>query len=530
MVDGKRIVRWLRRNAVWVTSGLAAGLLVLAILNLWLLIAPHYGSDPAADGPDQAEADSHAGSRYVADIDERPWPLRHGDPENTDYLPIEGPSHLEPAWFHGPDLPIGTYIAVVGDHVVFHSYNDPAAVTTSGNQCHLWVLDRISGAVEWCTGEVRQTVTSPAIDAQNRIFISDGVELHAYTLGGEVLWRRPVENETSSVSLLPNGWLLVADYQGTLNAYRPDTGELAGQPFQLPAAANAQGEYANAVAPGMLGTGVDEAYLPRLISNYFGYGQVVQDMPAVSSASGRIFIASNSQSGETGALWAVDFDPEAGFSLACQASIGQGSDTSPAISHDGRTVYVAASGLLHAISASDCSENWQVERQGFAAASPSVAPDGSIYLLSGGRLSALRDMGDTAETLWSYDLSDDALALGFANGIFDSAIVVTERYAYATVSFGIQRPGYIIPFAHSLYVIDRLTGERVSMAPLGEESDSPPSMAADGWIYVPTKALARGHSRSMQILGQLPEGMEGLALREPMTGVYAFRPVGEYQP
>lgn len=511
------------------TSGFVIAALVCVSFYLALRVAgleAEAGARSAEAGP-VAEQDSPEEAAQASGRIEAHWPLRHGDPENTDYLPVPGAAHLEPAWFHGPDMPIGTYVAVAGEFVVFHTYNDPKAVSADGHQCHLWVLDRRTGEVAWCTAEVRQTVTSAAIDRQGRIFISDGEALHAFSLDGERLWRTEVAGETSSVTLMPGGALLVADYAGVLNAHDPDTGAPLAAPYQLPAQANPVGEFANVNAPGMLKTGVDAGYLDTLIQNYFGYGLVIQDMPAVSSRTGRIFIASNSEDGETGALWAVDFSAEDGFSPACRASIGVGSDTSPAISQDGRTVYVAAAGLLHAISADDCREIWRVERPGFAAASPSVSPDGMVYLLSGGGLSAFRDTGETAEPVWTYRLDDDAAELGFANGIFDSAILLSEDYADVTVSFGIQQPGYIIPFAHSLYVIDRRTGARVSRAALGEESDSPPSMSRDGWVYVPTKALARGHSHSMHMLGGSPEGLSGLALREPMTGVYAFRPVSD---
>lgn len=456
------------------------------------------------------------------------WPVRHGDPSNSDHVGGTAPDHLEPAWFHGPDVPIGTFVAIDGDLLFTHSYNADNKPAGAYRGCHLWALEAKTGDVRWCSSEVGAALTSLAVDGKGGIFIADTEELFRFDRTGKIVWRRNIPSETSALTWSIDGGLLVADYAGNVRIYDPATGRLRTKPFNLPAAPYPRGPITPTDAPGQLEAGVGADYLPRLIDNFFGYGIVIKDVPAVVPESGRIFIAANSRDGKIGLLYGLDLDRRGRFRIACETEIGANSDTSPAISADGASLYTAAAGELFAIDTRSCRIRWRVKRDGVAAASPLVFPDGRVVLMAGGNVSAFRDRGTSGELLWQRTGDDIAKTDGFEHGVFDSvAVGAASRRIYVTATYGPRVAGIPFPKAHRLIALDAKDGRLVSSAPLGAESDSTPSISRDGWVYVPTKSLAHAHWISERKLGRLPEPFRHLPLPNPSNGVYAFRPADE---
>jgi outer membrane protein assembly factor BamB len=456
------------------------------------------------------------------------WPVRHADPRNSDWVDGVAPDRLVSAWFHGPDVPIGTFVAIDGDLLFTHSYNAAEKPAGVNRGCHLWALDAKTGAVRWCSREVGAALTSLAIDGKGGVFVADMHHLFRFDRTGRKIWQRKIASETSALTWAADGGLLVADYAGHVRIYDPRTGSPKTRQFRLPAAPYPRGPIRAEDAPGQLEAGVGADYLPRLIYNFFGYGIVIKDVPAVDFGSGRIFIAANNRDGRSGLLYGLDLDKKGQFHIACAPVIGANSDTSPAISADGRSLYTAAEGELFAVDTQTCAIRWRVARPGVAAASPLVFPDGRIVLMVGGGVAAYRDAGDRAEPLWQVAGDTVAKAEGFEQGVFNSvAIAAGDRRIYVTATFGPRVGGITFPQAHRLIVINATDGATVSTAELGAESDSTPSISRDGWVYVPTKSLAHAHWLSERTLGRLPEKLRGLPLPVPRNGVYAFRPASE---
>jgi outer membrane protein assembly factor BamB len=456
------------------------------------------------------------------------WPVRHADPRNSDHVEGVAPDRLEPAWFHGPDIPIGTFVAIDGDLLFTHSYNADDKPEGMYRGCHLWALDAKSGTVRWCSREVGAALTSLALDAKGGIFIADTKKLFRFDRRGRIVWRRTIPSETSALTWAADGGLLVADYAGNVSIYDPASGKRRTNMFKLPAAPYPRGPYTAAEAPGQLEAGVGTDYLPRLLDNFFGYGVVIKDVPAVVPQTGRIFIAANSADGRTGLLYGLDLDRRSRFRIACAPEIGANSDTSPAISADGKSLYTAAEDELFAVDTGSCAIRWRVKREGVAASSPLAFPDGRVVLMAGGSVAAYRDKGGSAELLWQTGGDATAAREGFEQGVFDSvAIGAAGKRIYLTASFGPRKAGITFPRAHRLVVLDAADGRVISIAPLGAESDSTPSISRDGWIYVPTKSLAHAHWISERKLGRLPAGFKDLPLPKPRNGVYAFRPVAD---
>jgi len=458
------------------------------------------------------------------------WPVRHSDTRNTDHVNIGAPDTVTPAWFFGPDIPVGTFAAVGGNGRIYtHSYNAADKPRGPNAGCRLWALDARTGEVAWCSKVVGAALTSLALGADNSVFVADTNALFRFSANGRLLWRTLIPSETSALTWLKDGSLLVADYAGNLAAYDPDNGELRTKPFRLPAAPYPKGEFTAAMAPGQLQAGVGADYLPRLLDNFFGYGVVIKDMPAVEPRSGRIFIAANGEAGgSTGQLWGIEIAARKGgaseFKVVCTEPIGRDSDTSPAVSADGKTLYTAASGTLFAIDTATCRKRWTLARPGVAAASPTITADGRIHLMAGGTVTAFEDRGGSGREVWSVKASERALAEGFPGGTFNSVVASAGGRLYVTATYGHEQRGWIFPLAHRLFVLDAADGRVLSTAELGAESDSTPTIGPDGWIYVPTKSLAHAHAISLKLLLQLPTELAALPLPAPRNGVYAFRP------
>jgi outer membrane protein assembly factor BamB len=457
------------------------------------------------------------------------WSVRHADSRNTDAVDIAPAAALRPAWFFGPDVPIGTYVAVGRNGLLYtHSYgaSDKPAGPNAG--CRLWALHAHTGTVAWCSREVGPALTSLALGRDNSVYVADTDELFRFSGRGRLLWRRAIPSETSGLTWVRGGGLLLADYAGNVTVYDPADGKPLTHPFRLPAAPYPRGEFTPSMASGQLQAGVGTDYLPRLLDNFFGYGIVIKDMPAVEPRSGRIFIAANSADGRSGALWGLEMRRVKGASaelkIVCTEPIGANSDTSPAITADGGTLFTAAAGKLFAINTATCRKRWALDRPGVAAASPTVTGDGRIYLMAGGSLGGFVDEGARGRQLWSLRAADRAKAEGFPGGVFDSVVAAARGRLYVTATYGHERPGWIFPLAHRLFVVDADKGTVLDTVDLGAESDSTPSIGPDGWVYVPTKSLSHAHAISLGLLSKLPPELSGLPLSRPRNGVYAFRP------
>jgi outer membrane protein assembly factor BamB len=110
-----------------------------------------------------------------------------------------------------------------------------------------------------------------------------------------------------------------------------------------------------------------------------GWQLEVANTPAIHPETGRLYITAASASPDTGVLYGIDIADDA-LRIAFQAPMGGGSGTSPAISHDGSTVYaVDERGRMVAIDAHTGKRLWQSKEGGGGSASPSIGTDETIY-------------------------------------------------------------------------------------------------------------------------------------------------------
>jgi hypothetical protein len=261
---------------------------------------------------------------------------------------------------------------------------------------------------------------------------------------------------------------------------------------------------------------------------------VGNNAPALGPAN-RVFIAvAANETSTAGVFYAIDLVPKyaepdeytgarpvigARLERACSTTIGLASASSPAMSADGLRVYLGdASGILRAIRAADCSEAWRLQLETASLASPTVGPDGELYMLVGGRMTALRDAGDKGEVRWQTDIAPYAQSLGYVTARFNSVIAHSANNLYAAASFFQLAGSVAIPMAHALVTVSPKDGSILSAANLGEESATAVSLASDGMIYVASKPIAKAVLLGVpQLRAHVPPAQSGIFAFEPVS-------------
>ena len=258
--------------------------------------------------------------------------------------------------------------------------------------------------------------------------------------------------------------------------------------------------------------------------------QKVSNFFSIDSNSGRIWIAGTLPDEEDGnadgwsdyaALYGIDLVPNGPYyqlEIQVVSEVPGGTASTPAISADGRRVYIAdAFGSVYAVNAENGEKIWTIDVGSKVTGSLDVAADnGEVFANTRTDIKKIIDRGDHAELAWTANLNmyepgrfqrnfkDLGAEIG-ANGIaFAGAVGVVA---------GKQR------FASKLGVglIDRETGEVVYFADGSEDSVSSMVTGPDGGMYIGNSPLRRVMGRA--VLGQAHSPQPVLG------GVSKFKPI-----
>jgi hypothetical protein len=180
-------------------------------------------------------------------------------------------------------------------------------------------------------------------------------------------------------------------------------------------------------------------------------------------------------------LYGIDITDDA-LAIAFQAPMGGGSGTSPAISHDGSTVYALDErGRMVAIDAHTGKRLWQSKEGGGGSASPSVGPDETIYTAFQEHITAYTKDGRVRwersysglcqerlpdpDGLWSYVLSepvaflDSILTVGLGRGWMN----IVCGYHLPEILSRSERTRVPLPQESLFVTFDLATGEPVGV-------------------------------------------------------------------
>lgn len=258
--------------------------------------------------------------------------------------------------------------------------------------------------------------------------------------------------------------------------------------------------------------------------------QKISNFFSIDSNSGRIWIAATLPDEDDGnpdgwsdfaALYGMDLVRDGNhyrLDIQVASQVPGGTASTPAISADGKRVYVAdAYGSVYAINAENGERFWSIDVGSKVTGSLDVAADnGEVFANTRTDIKKIIDRGDYAELAWTANMNmyqpgrfqRNFKVLGAeigANGVaFSGAVGVVS---------GKQR------FASKLGVglIDRETGEVIYFVDGAEDSVSSMVTGPDGGIYIGNSPLRRVLGRAILGKAHSPQPVVG--------GISKFKPV-----
>lgn len=424
------------------------------------------------------------------------WQTRHGDPCNTDYLPVDGPAQPRVSWRALPGVPAATFAAVDRHGCIYLStLNGP-------DGANLHSLDP-DGDLRW-SARARPSLTSLGITPEGDSFLADGEALHKRSRDGELAWSRPLKREVSAVMFMPDGAVLAPTIDGHMELYDPKDGtRLAAA--RLPVTDMLEGvghddmpmtsARRRAFLAGFKAINISRDYAQRAAQRFLGIGVAAKNVPAICPDGRVLTVVATTPGGAAGSsstMLGLDLRGEQ-FDVAFATEVGPGCDTSPTLSaHGARAYCVDRSGTLFALETRNGQVCWQLALGRASSASPNAAPGGLIYVSIKTEILCVRDRGDRGEIEWRSDLTTEAERRGSTAVLVNSVLVLSARRLYGVCAYGAPGPHGFAPKQHALLVFDRHSGQLEHHSALTHESLCTPSITGSGTLLVPAKPFYSG--------------------------------------
>jgi outer membrane protein assembly factor BamB len=352
-------------------------------------------------------------------------------------------------------------------------------------------------------------LSSPIIDREGDIYISDCNQLFAFKPGGAVKWvinlpavqaedwkpagDHPV-NSLTTAAFTAEGDILGVTNFGDLIIVDRDTGQVLNQPYRLPGLippySTVQPMPDSLFANDMM----DPLFKEWAWQLIFGGNMRSANTPAVA-INGRLFVVGSGDREGMGALYGLDLiHDEQGLILkeAFITEIGLGSGSSPALSPSEHQVYVSdEEGWFYGLDALSGDIKWKVQTKA-AAGAAGVGDDGTIYALQA-HAPAVVAISPQGKILWQSDFSEqvkqlpsswllgDPVAVGNGNPtITADAILVPIVYGYEVALLGSK---FTLPVKSTIAAINKKTGKGMGdIVNLPDDSSGITVVLANGTI------------------------------------------------
>ena len=543
------------KRVVSVTVVAAAG---IALILAWL-DSPRV-HNPKVFGPPAKTPWKPKGARSVGqhnyDVIPEPttWHAIHVDVANADSVWGVAAPMFELDWVAEPDYFIGSGPLLDNQGNLYFSSN-----FYHGERVDLVSIDAKTGERRWAVPETgAMSMGGPIIlnDPQNPgsqiIYLAGPERVMAIRQDGTTIWNKATSIEISDVENKDTvkfqnfnyhpatDSLITVTKAGGLFAYSRETGELVAPVGQLPGAPAISGK--GTKVPGFIAKRVDPllddafgktadglSIFSSAVNYLYGGGGVVTNYFSIDPDTSRIYIAATAPDeedgsadgrSEIGAIYALNLQADGNgglaFKLLDRMTFQGGTGSTPALSADGRRVYVSDNdGHVIALD-HELTEMWRLNVGEPLVGSMTVAPDNNeIYAVTANDVFQLIDHGDHGSVSWTGELNGFD---GYANVDVQSnglTATVTANGVVVMIGGGKEIIGKTIMLHVGMGLLDRQTGKLRYFAEGREDSLAMSVVAADGSIYV-------GHSPLRRAVGKalFPE-----LTAEVTGGVARFKPI-----
>ena len=543
------------KRVVSVTVVAAAGIaLILAWLDSPRIHNPKVFGPPAKTQWKPKGARSVGQHNYDVIPEPTTWHAIHVDVANADSVWGVAAPMFELDWVAEPDYFIGSGPLLDNQGNLYFSSN-----FYHGERVDLVSIDAKTGERRWAVPETgAMSMGGPIIlnDPQNPgsqiIYLAGPERVMAIRQDGTTIWNKATSIEISDVENKDTvkfqnfnyhpatDSLITVTKAGGLFAYSRETGELVAPVGQLPGAPAISGK--GTKVPGFIAKRVDPllddafgktadglSIFSSAVNYLYGGGGVVTNYFSIDPDTSRIYIAATAPDeedgsadgrSEIGAIYALNLqaDDNGGlaFKLLDRMTFQGGTGSTPALSADGRRVYVSDNdGHVIALD-HELTEMWRLNVGEPLVGSMTVAPDNNeIYAVTANDVFQLIDHGDHGSVSWTGELNGFD---GYANVDVQSnglTATVTANGVVVMIGGGKEIIGKTIMLHVGMGLLDRQTGKLRYFAEGREDSLAMSVVAADGSIYV-------GHSPLRRAVGKalFPE-----LTAEVTGGVARFKPI-----
>ncbi len=312
------------------------------------------------------------------------WSATHADARNTDFSQQEISRQVKLSWYRKFSGTINLGGSFGEDGTIY--------ITTSGQGCHLYALDKATGQTKWCNDELNEFAVSSGvlIDREQRLFIADNRRMYAFNQHGRKLWVMDIDGFPFSAQFTQTGRLIFITHVGTIYVLDRKTGRPIIAPKNL----------ANTEQP--------PDFDPRACMR--GTKDCpCANTPAFDTLTGTMYFTFWYPNMQAAALVAMQYTeaPHPALEILWQNDdLPGGSASSPDISADGKTVYVNDNvSSIHAIDAATGIRRWSFDIGYAPGGSQSTSPSGHIIPGGGDKatLMCIRDDGTNATLVWKSD-------------------------------------------------------------------------------------------------------------------------------
>ncbi len=506
---------------------LCAGLLVLSSL---VALAPATGLEVPGFRMGQ-------GQGYA----QTTWATVHADSSNSDWVPLVTSPELEQQWRVLEGAAIWTAPSVAADGTLYSTTGRGRgtahlhAVSPEGEI--LWESPPQESLDDLDSGAV---TSAPLLDDRGDVYVGDANQYWAFRGDGSVKWVTDVvalgvEGPFVS-SIAVGGFVGGISVNGQVVLLDRETGALAAAVLELPGGPSPEGP----PIPGWVWAGglMDPDTKDRVLEILMGYRYEVSNTPAVHPETGRIYIMAAGRSLEEGLFYGIDL-VEGELRIAFETLVGPGSGTSPAISADGERVY--AFGGAGEVMGFDAETGVVIfdKDLGGTPASPSVGPDGAVYILARSKLVKLD--GRSGEVIWSRNYDDFAegkipgvswlwplVTTGEPGAYVDSVVTVTPKLIWTSLLLGweIDLFGREIVSAKRTFLvaIDPESGDVVAHQPIPDTSEGGISVGKHGELYLDILAVQSSLAAGAPYRWLLPWSFR---VEPSRAGLVAFAPASQ---